>query len=174
MKTIILTSALLFSSALASVVPKAPKKVDYSGFKVLRVASTDDVKAQIESLAAHVLNPGKSAELDVVVSPENIAALTALVAVSEVLNEDVGAALAEEGQMSAYAGSWDASHYWSCILNQDSSQRNLVYCLPPLYRSYPVPPRPASRLHQPVRDHHRRHLRPRTCLDWYSHLGQRR
>jgi hypothetical protein len=126
MKTIILTSALLFSTALATVVPKAPKKVDYSGFKVLRVASTDDVKAQIESLAAHVLNPGKSAELDVVVSPENIAALTALVAASEVLNDDVGAALAEEGQMSAYAGSWDASHSWSYILNKGSSQRDMV------------------------------------------------
>jgi hypothetical protein len=104
MKTTILTSALLLTTALGSVVPKAPKKVDYSGFKVLRVASTDDVKAQIESLAAHVLNPGKSAELDVVVSPENVDALTALVAESKVLTEDVGAALVEEGQMSAYAG----------------------------------------------------------------------
>jgi carboxypeptidase A2 len=110
MKTTILTSALLFSTALASVVPKAPKKVDYSGFKALRVAITDDVKAQIESLAAHVLNPGKSAELDVVVSPENFDALTALVVESQVLNEDVGAALAEEGQMSAYAGSWNTSY----------------------------------------------------------------
>jgi hypothetical protein len=104
MKTTILASALFLTTALGSVVPKAPKKVDYSGFKVLRVASTDDVKAQIESLAAHVLNPGKSAELDVVVSPENVDALTALVAESTVLNEDVGAALVKEGQMSAYAG----------------------------------------------------------------------
>jgi carboxypeptidase A2 len=104
MKTTILASALLLTTALGSVVPKAPKKIDYSGFKVLRVASTDDVKAQIESLAAHVLNSGKSAELDIVVSPENVDALTALVAESTVLNEDVGAALVEEGQMSAYAG----------------------------------------------------------------------
>jgi carboxypeptidase A2 len=105
MKTAILTSALLLSTALGTVVPKAPKKVDYSGFKVIRVASTDDVKAQIEKLAAHILNPGKSAELDVVVSPENVDALTALVSGSTVLNEDVGLALAEEGQMGAYAGS---------------------------------------------------------------------
>jgi len=60
-------------------------------------------------LAAHILNPGTSAELDVVVSPENVDALTALVAESKVLNEDVGAALAEEGEMSVYAGSWRAS-----------------------------------------------------------------
>lgn len=110
MKTTILTSALLLSStALATVVPRAGKKVDYNGFKVLRVASTDAVKAEIESLAAHILNPGTSAELDVVVSPENVDALTALVAESKVLNEDVGAALAEEGEMSVYAGLWEVS-----------------------------------------------------------------
>ena len=100
----ILTSALLLSTAFGTVVPRAGKKVDYNGFKVLRVSSTEDVKAQIENLAAHVLNPGKSAQLDVVVSPENVDALTALVAESQVLNEDVGAALAEEGEMKAYAG----------------------------------------------------------------------
>jgi len=105
MKTTILTSALLLSStALANVVPRVGKKVDYSGFKVLRVTSTNDVQAQIESLSAHVLNPGKSAELDVVVAPENVDALTALVAESKVLTEDVGAALAEEGEMGIYAG----------------------------------------------------------------------
>ncbi|CAG5155662.1 uncharacterized protein ALTATR162_LOCUS3773 [Alternaria atra] len=104
MKTTILTSALLLSStALGTVVPRAGKKVDYSGFKVLRVSSTDAVKGKIENLAAHILNPGTSAELDVVVSPENVDALTALVAESKVLNEDVGAALAEEGEMSVYA-----------------------------------------------------------------------
>ncbi|KAL6710686.1 hypothetical protein ACN47E_007743 [Coniothyrium glycines] len=103
MKSTILTSALLASTAFATVVPRAGKKVDYNGFKVLRVASTADVKSQIENLAAHVLNPGKSAELDVVVSPENVEALTALVTESKVLNEDVGAALEEEGQMGAYA-----------------------------------------------------------------------
>lgn len=105
MKTTILTSALLLSStAFGTVVPKAGKKVDYNGFKVLRVTSTNDVQAQIESLAAHVLNPGKSAEMDVVVAPENVDALTALVAESKVLNEDVGAALAGEGEMGIYAG----------------------------------------------------------------------
>lgn len=104
MKSTILTTALLASTAFATVVPRAGKKVDYNGFKVLRVAGTDDVKAQIEDLAAHVLNPGKSAELDVVVSPANFDAVTALATSSKVLNEDVGAALKEEGQMGVYAG----------------------------------------------------------------------
>jgi hypothetical protein len=104
MKSNILASALLFSTAFGTVVPRAGQKVDYSGFKVLRVTSTEDVKDQIENLAAHVLNPGKSASLDVVVSPENVDALTALVSESQIINEDVGAALAEEGEMKAYAG----------------------------------------------------------------------
>lgn len=105
MKTTIFTSALLLgSTALGSAVPTAGKKVDYNGFKVLRVSSTDAVKSQIENLAAHILNPGKSAEMDVVVAPENVAALTALVSESKVINEDVGAALKEEGEMGIYAG----------------------------------------------------------------------
>ncbi|CBX93159.1 similar to carboxypeptidase A1 precursor [Plenodomus lingam JN3] len=103
MKSAILTSALLISSAFGTVVPRADKKVDYTGYKVLRVTAQNNVKAQVESLAAHVLNPGKAAELDVVVSPDNVAALTALVAESKVLNEDVGAALQEEGEMGVYA-----------------------------------------------------------------------
>ena len=53
MKTTILTSALLLSStALGTVVPRAGRKVDYSGFKVLRVSSTDAVKGEISSAAA--------------------------------------------------------------------------------------------------------------------------
>lgn len=114
MKSILFTSALLLATAFGTVVPRAGKKVDYNGFKVLRVASNDDVKAQIQSLAAHVLNPGKSAELDVVVSPENLDALTALVAESKVLNEDVGAALQEEGEVKAYAGTLKTSSLWRC------------------------------------------------------------
>jgi hypothetical protein len=102
----IITSALLASTAIGSVVPRASQKVDYSGFKALRVTlpeGSESVKAQIENLVAHVLNPGKK-ELDVVVAPKDIAALNALVAESKVINEDVGAALAEEGEMKAYAG----------------------------------------------------------------------
>lgn len=104
----ILTSALLASTTLGSVVPRAGQKVDYNGFKALRVTlpeGSESVKAQLEDLVAHVLNPGRS-ELDVVVAPQNVEALNALVAESKVITEDVGAALAEEGEMSAYAGEW--------------------------------------------------------------------
>tara|TARA_R110002003_G_scaffold41_19_gene2978 strand:- start:4281 stop:4643 length:363 start_codon:yes stop_codon:yes gene_type:complete len=102
----ILTSALLASTTLSSVVPRAGQKVDYSGFKALRVTlpeGSESIKAQLEDLVAHVLNPGK-AELDVVVAPQDIDAVKALVAESKVLNEDVGAALAEEGELQALAG----------------------------------------------------------------------
>ena len=99
----ILTSALLVSSVFASVVPRDNKKVDYSGFKLLRLENTAGLEAKIEELSAHVLNPGKSAQLDVVVSPDNVDAISAL-AESKVVSDDVGAILAEEGEMGVYAG----------------------------------------------------------------------
>jgi hypothetical protein len=102
----VLVSALLASATLASVVPTAGKKVDYNGFKAVRVTlpeGSESVKAQIEDLVAHILNPG-SKELDVVVAPQDVAALNALVAESKVINEDVGAALKEEGPVQTYAG----------------------------------------------------------------------
>ena len=99
----ILTSVLLASSAFASVVPRDNKKVDYSGFKLVRLENAEGLKAKIEDLAAHVLNPGKSAQLDVVVSPDNVDAISSL-AESKVISDDVGAILAEEGEMGVYAG----------------------------------------------------------------------
>lgn len=99
----IFTSALLASSAFAFVVPRDNEKVDYSGFKLLRLENIEGLEAQIDELSAHVLNPGKSAQLDVVVSPDNVDAITAL-AKSKVINDDVGAILAEEGEMGVYAG----------------------------------------------------------------------
>jgi hypothetical protein len=110
----ILTSALLASSVFASVVPRDNKKVDYSGFKLLRLENTEGLADKIEELSAHILNPGKSAQLDVVVSPDNVDAITSL-AESKVINDDVGAILAEEGEMGAYAGrpslTWPSSRH---------------------------------------------------------------
>lgn len=101
MKSLFL-QGLLLSSAWAAVVPKGEEKVDYTGYKLLRLAlpeGSQDLQDQIEEIAAHVLNPGKTANLDVVVSPESVDAITALVDNSVVINEDVGAALAEEGEL---------------------------------------------------------------------------
>ncbi|KAF2273322.1 uncharacterized protein EI97DRAFT_383976 [Westerdykella ornata] len=98
-----LVSSLLFALALAGAVPK---KVDYNGFKVLRVNLNEklDKLEALEKLATHVLNPGKASFVDVVVAPENVDAVNALSAAT-VITEDVGAALKEEGGFSAYAGS---------------------------------------------------------------------
>lgn len=83
--------------------------MDYNGFKLLRLENTEGLEAQIEELSAHVLNPGKSAQLDVVVSPDKVDAISSL-AKSKVINNDVGAVLAEEGEMSVYAGKTDFSY----------------------------------------------------------------
>jgi hypothetical protein len=100
----ILTSALLASAAFGSAVPTANKKVDYSGFKLIRLTQNEGLEAKIEGLAAHVLNPGKPDHLDVVVSPDKVAEVSSLVADSKIISDDVGAIIAEEGEMGAYAG----------------------------------------------------------------------
>lgn len=98
----IFTSALFLATAFGTVVPTAEKKIDYNGFKLLRVTlpeGASDVRFKIENLAAHILNPGKSNNFDVVISPDKIDALNALVKDSIVINQDVGAALAQEGEL---------------------------------------------------------------------------
>ncbi|CAI6262776.1 unnamed protein product [Periconia digitata] len=99
-------SLFLLSSIVSLVsavsVPRTTEKVDYTGFKALRVTlpeSSSELEAQIEELAIHVLNPGVAEHLDVVVSPDQVDAITALVSDTTVLVEDVGAAIAEEGEL---------------------------------------------------------------------------
>ncbi|KAL5403496.1 hypothetical protein PMIN06_009155 [Paraphaeosphaeria minitans] len=94
-------SLLLATTVLGTAVPRAEKKVDYTGFKVLRLSlhkASNNIEEQIEKIAAHILNPGKST-LDVVVSPGSVAAMKALVPESVVINENLGASLAEEGEL---------------------------------------------------------------------------
>jgi len=103
MKSLLLLGSLV-SYTYSAVVPKAEEQVDYSGFKVVRLAlpeANSDIEIRIEELAAHVLNPGKSSHLDVVVAPNSLNALTALVPESSIINEDVGAAFSEEGGLVA-------------------------------------------------------------------------
>lgn len=146
----ILISALLASATFGTVVPRAGQKVDYNGFKALRVILPEgsaNIKAQVESLVAHVLNPGRK-ELDVVVAPQDVAALKALVGESKVLNEDVGAALKGEGEMTAYAGELTSIDQKWPVLTHYSAIRDLVRGVPCLCRSPSVSARPASRVYQ--------------------------
>ncbi|KAF2470812.1 uncharacterized protein BDR25DRAFT_355303 [Lindgomyces ingoldianus] len=75
-----LVSLLLFPLALALVVSRT-QKVGYNGYKVLRLSlakNIENVEAQIEELAAHVLNAGKAEHLDVVVTPNKAEAVAML------------------------------------------------------------------------------------------------
>ncbi|KAF4554509.1 Metallocarboxypeptidase A-like protein 1 [Elsinoe fawcettii] len=84
----------LAALATASVLPReAP--VDYAGFKAFRVAG--DAKAIHEATRQFHLSQISSAEeVDVVVSPAKLAAFKALGLNSTVVDEDLGASIAEE------------------------------------------------------------------------------
>ncbi|KAM0354932.1 hypothetical protein ACHAPU_000771 [Fusarium lateritium] len=95
----------LLPLALATAVPSS-KKVDYNGFKSLRITlpkGAEGAASEINKLAASILNPGSKEELDIVVSPENLSKVKKLASDTTVLVEDVGAAFAEETTSEIYA-----------------------------------------------------------------------
>ncbi|KAJ3537210.1 hypothetical protein NM208_g6407 [Fusarium decemcellulare] len=105
MKASVLSLTLVAALASATAVPSS-KKVDYTGFKSIRVTlpkDAEDALAEINKLAATILNPGAQDEIDVVVAPDNVDAVTKLASDSTVLVEDVGAVLAEEDVSTVYA-----------------------------------------------------------------------
>ncbi|PVH94062.1 Zn-dependent exopeptidase, partial [Periconia macrospinosa] len=102
MKASLILLGSIASLVSAVSVPRTTEKIDYTGFKALRVTlpeASSDLESQLEELAAHILNPGTKEHLDVVVSPEKIDAINNLVPETTVLVEDVGAAIAEEGEL---------------------------------------------------------------------------
>ncbi|KAG7108231.1 Metallocarboxypeptidase A like protein [Verticillium longisporum] len=105
MKASVLSALALLPLAFGAALPK-PKKVDYTGFKGIRVNLPEDdqeARHQISKLAASVLNPGSHEALDIVVSPENVDAVSRLATNTTILVEDIGAAFAEEDTASLYA-----------------------------------------------------------------------
>ncbi|SPJ73312.1 related to carboxypeptidase A [Fusarium torulosum] len=106
----------LLPLALATAVPSS-KKVDYNGFKSLRITlpkGAEDAVGDINKLAATILNPGATEEIDIVVSPENLSKVKKLASDTTVLVEDVGAALAEEETSKVYAvpsDSWFTAYH---------------------------------------------------------------
>lgn len=102
-----LISSLLLPLATAAALPERDAKVDYTGYKVLRVDVGSDaaITAEVSEVAAHVLNPGTTGAVDIVVAPDSVAAIESLGVSSTVLDEDVGASIAAEGELSqALAG----------------------------------------------------------------------
>lgn len=103
----LLISSLLLPLATAVALPERDAKVDYTGYKALRVdvGSDEAVSAKVSQLAAHVLNPGTAGSVDVVVAADSVSAIEELGVSSTVLDEDVGASIAAEGELSqALAG----------------------------------------------------------------------
>ncbi|KAH9899037.1 hypothetical protein F4778DRAFT_182393 [Xylariomycetidae sp. FL2044] len=83
----------------------------YNGYKVFRVSpSMDNVafEAEIDNLAAidltHSHGPSETDHFDIAVPPESFDAFHALNFTSAVLSEDLGADIAEEGELAEYPG----------------------------------------------------------------------
>ncbi|KAK7753832.1 hypothetical protein SLS62_004198 [Diatrype stigma] len=105
MKSAAILSFSLLPSALGASVQREAK-VDYAGYQSLRITLPEDVNGlgeQIENIAAHILNPGRKEHIDAVVSADKVNAIKSLTPDVEVLVEDVGAAIAEEGDLIATA-----------------------------------------------------------------------
>lgn len=99
------------------------------------------------------MNPGAKEQLDVVVSPDNVDAITQLAVNTTILLEDVGAAFADEDMATVYAGE-SMDHYHELISPHThrsiSPQRNLVHCLSQLCRPLDFLERPPEQLSRPI------------------------
>ena len=93
-----LNSALFLALAAASAVPK--QRVNYDGYKVLRVAYNDEVESLIQknNIATWIKESGN---IDVVIPP-GVTALDHLDA--KVMHEDLGVAVAENLAFAPAAG----------------------------------------------------------------------
>ena len=104
----IASAIVLITPALAASVPSQSGKVDYAGFQSLRITVPEDasgVEEQIEAIAERVLDPGHRGHIDAIVAADKFEDVRSLAPDVEVLIEDVGAAIAEEGDLaSTYAG----------------------------------------------------------------------
>ncbi|KAK3313606.1 hypothetical protein B0H66DRAFT_577562 [Apodospora peruviana] len=103
----IFVQALLVPLALAAAAPKLEKKVSYDGYKVFRISTHHDgaiIKEKLAPFAAVPFNLNTEEHLDVAIPPQDLAAFKALNLETEVLHENLGADIAEEGKFAAYDG----------------------------------------------------------------------
>lgn len=87
---------------MAVALPERAIKVNYKGYKALRVNIGSDkaVIAKLLQLAAYMLNPGTTGPVDIIVAPNIISAFKELNVSSTVLNKDVSASIAAKGELS--------------------------------------------------------------------------
>ncbi|ORY68560.1 zinc carboxypeptidase [Pseudomassariella vexata] len=92
------------SVASATVITGRDGKVSYDGYKVFRIEAADGIKALEETVADASLLPlhGHGDHLDVAVSPDAADAFAALNLTSQLMVEDLGAAIATEGPIERY------------------------------------------------------------------------
>lgn len=101
-----LISSLLLPLVAAVALPERAAKVDYTGYKILRVnLASEAIAKKVEQLASHILTPGNKQVVDVVVPPESVPVLEDLGVTSTVLDDDLGASIAAEGEtVETFAG----------------------------------------------------------------------
>ena len=97
MKVFLWSSFLLPLASAAAI----SGKVNYDGYKLFRVstAGNSTLEDKLAKVAAHVLNPGRTPEIDILVAPDQVDAFNALNVESTTLQEDFGSVLALEGPL---------------------------------------------------------------------------
>jgi hypothetical protein len=104
-----LVAALLLAPlALATAVPKVNQKVSYSGYKAYRIATGQDAASLKNKLAKFAavqfnnFNFKTDQHVDVAISPDEIPAFEALGLTTEVMSDDLGLDIAQEGAFAPY------------------------------------------------------------------------
>ena len=98
MKAFLVTPFIL-SLASAAALLQREEQVSYDGYKVFRIATGDNldlVEAQLANLTLQTWNFDVSKHIDVVVSPDQLAAFGALPLETSVMHEDLGASIKAE------------------------------------------------------------------------------
>lgn len=108
MKSILLVLPFILSLVSSLIVPR---KVNYDGYKVVRLStgsSLAKVKSLIKDLSLSTWNggPKENAEVDIVIPADKVAEFESSTAdlAKTVMHENLGAAIAEEGDYSDYRG----------------------------------------------------------------------
>ncbi len=107
MKFLSAAALLVAPLALAGAVPKLERKINYDGYKVYRISThheAESIKSKLASFAAVPFNRNTDEHLDVAIPGGEVAAFEALGFETEVMHEDLGADIREEGTFAAYEG----------------------------------------------------------------------
>ena len=91
--------SLLISFTSAVVIPRADESVSYDGYKVVRIATGDNLAAIEEKISAFSAEPWNrdiSQHIDIALSPDQLADFEALGLNTTVMHEDLGADISAE------------------------------------------------------------------------------